>query len=406
MGTPGAIIVGGHVNGLGLVRALAARHVPIVVITTKPYDMAHRSRWVTAYESVPDIEERPEHLLEVLERHAAPWNGWALLPANDGALSALAQFHDRLASRYRVLAPSPDVARYFLDKELMLDVARAVGVDTPRCYGPAVQATAALSSVDFPVVVKPVVGYRFSSRFGCKLFVAHDRTELQRCIARFEDAQMRGQVFGCIPGADRQIYAYCTYIDAHGEPRGGLTVHKLRQGPPLFGVARVAETVADHPALRDATIEIVRRIGHRGIAVAEFKLDPRDGRWRFIEINGRSVIYNALLRRAGLDVAGLAWSDQVGRQPDTARPIGWPGVWIHLHADLLYTLLYRRHERLSFADFVEPYRRPKIDAVWSAHDPLPFITEWSRTARVGATALWKGRHRQLLDDHTRPAANG
>jgi D-aspartate ligase len=402
MGTPGAIIVGGHVNGLGLVRALAARHVPVAVITTKPYDIAHRSRWVTAYERVPDIEEQPEHLMEVLERHAALWNGWALLPANDGALFALAQFHDRLASGYRVLAPSADVARYFLDKELMLDVARAIGVDTPRCYGPAVQATAALSAADFPVVVKPVVGYRFISRFGCKLFVAHDRTELQRCIARFEDAQTPGQVFDCIPGADCQIYAYCTYIDAHGEPRGGLTVHKLRQGPPLFGVARVAEIVADNPALRDATIEIVRRIGHRGIAVAEFKLDPRDGSLRFIEINGRSVIYNTLLRRAGLDLGGLAWSDQVCGQPESAHPNGWPGVWIHLHADVLYSLLYRRHHRIALTDFLAPYRRPKIDAVWSVTDPLPFIAEWWRTAWAGAAAVWKGTHREVLADRTRP----
>ena len=369
---------------------------------TKPYDIAHRSRWISAYAAVFEVEEQPERLVQVLEGRAHDWSGWAVFPSNDGALAALAQHHDRLSSTYRVIAPPQEVARYFLDKELMLDVARAVGVDMPHCYGPAVEATATLSDVRFPVVVKPNVGYRFLSRFGCKLFVARDRVELRHCISRFADAEMPGQVFDLIPGPDSQIYAYCTYIDARGEPRGGLTVRKLRQGPPFFGVARVAEIAADSPTLREVTIETLRRIGYRGMAAAEFKLDPRDGRFRFLEINGRSVIYNGLLRRAGLDLGRLAWSDQVCGRPEPARPNGWPGVWIHLHADVLYSLLHRRADRVRFSDFWVPYSRPKIEALWSATDPLPFFTEWSRTAWAGASALWKGRLRELLADRTRP----
>ena len=398
---PGAVIVGGYVNALGLVRALAARHVPTAVVRTKAYDIAHRSRWVTGHDAALDIEERPEQLVELLERRTRDWSGWALLPSNDGSLAALAQYQEQLSSTYRVIAPAGEIAPYFLDKERMLDVARAIGVDVPFCYGPAVEATAALPELRFPVVVKPVVGYRFLSRFGCKLFVAHDRRELGACLTRLADAGLPGHVFDFIPGADRQIYAYCTYMDASGEPQAGLTVRKLRQGPPFFGVARVAEIAEDQPGLREATIEFLRRVGFRGIAVAEFKLDPRDGRFRFLEVNGRSVIYNALLRQAGLDLGGLAWSDYVCDRPERARPHHWPGVWINLHADVLYSTLYRRHERVSLADFFGPYKRPKIDAVWSARDPLPFITQWSRTAWAGASALWRGTQSELVADRTR-----
>ncbi len=67
MRSSGAVIIGGFINGLGLVRALAARGIPTAVLTTKPFDIAHRSRWVSAHEAVLDIEERPESLVEVLE---------------------------------------------------------------------------------------------------------------------------------------------------------------------------------------------------------------------------------------------------------------------------------------------------------------------------------------------------
>jgi predicted ATP-grasp superfamily ATP-dependent carboligase len=404
VGSPGAIVIGGYVNGLGLIRSLAALGVPTAVITTQPYDIAHRSRWVCAHDAGHGIVDHPEELVDLLERRAPDWRGWALLPTNDESLAALAQHHERLSSSYRVLAPPWDVARHFLDKGLMLDVARSVGVDIPRCYGPAVEATVALADLRFPVVVKPLTGYRFFSRFRTKLFVADDRRELAGAVARVADAGLPCQVFDRIPGRDDHIYAHCTYVDATGEPAAGVTVRKLRQGPPFFGVARVAEIARDrdHTSLREATVEMLRRIGFRGMVSAEFKLDPRDGSFRFMEINGRSVLYNGLLRRAGLDLAALAWADYVCERPERSQPNGWPGVWIELHADVLYSALCRRRERLGLAELLAPYGRPKIHAVWSARDPAPFVAQWSRTVRDGATTLWRGTQHERIADRARP----
>jgi hypothetical protein len=47
--SPGAVVIGGHINGLGLVRALAAHGVPTAVVTTSPFDIADRSRCVSAH---------------------------------------------------------------------------------------------------------------------------------------------------------------------------------------------------------------------------------------------------------------------------------------------------------------------------------------------------------------------
>lgn len=406
MGVAGAVVVGGYVNGLGLVRALAARDIPVAVINTKPFDIAHRSRWVRDTAIASDLEEQPQHLLELLDRRAHDWAGWAVFPTNDAALAALALEHERLSSTYRIISPPAEVARYFLDKQPMLELARGVGLDTPHCYGPASAATAALPALRFPVIVKPRVGYRFASRFGCKLFAARNADELSQALTQLAATDLAAEVVDYIPGPDSQIYAYCTYINRGGEPCGGITVRKLRQSPPFFGVARAAEVVDDIPLLRDATITMLRKIGFHGIAAAEFKLDPRDSRFRFLEINGRAVLYNRLLRQAGLDVSGLAWADQVIGQPQSARPNGWRGVWIHLHADILYSLLYRRHDPISLADFLAPYRRAKIYAVWSAGDPAPFFTQWSRTARDAAATLWRGGYRQATADRARPHPPG
>lgn len=387
----GVVVIGGFINGLGIVRALAARNIPTAVVRTQRYDIAHRSRWISSHEAVFGIEDRPELLVELLERSSSRWRGWALLPTTDEGLAAIAQHWDRLSSAYRVLSPPWEIARHLLDKDRMLEAAQSVGIDVPVCYGPAVNAAADRSDLCYPVLVKPACTYAFSARFGQKLFIAHDRGELRDAIAQTDAAGISCSLFEFVPGPDSQIYVYCAYIDQRGEPSAGITARKLRQSPPRCGVARAIEIAPDNPALREATVELVRRIGFRGIAVAEFKRDPRDGTFRFIEINGRSVIYNALLRKGGLDLANLAWADSVEGRSEPVRPTGWRGVWINLPADLFYSAVDRRFDPVSLTEFLSPYGRPKIEAVWSTRDPGPALLQWSRATRDGGLAIWKSR---------------
>lgn len=402
MSAPGVVVVGGSANGLGVLRALAARGLATAVVTTKPYDVAHHSRWAVARVQVDDLHERADTLVEQLERRAWQWSGWSLIPTNDEALAAIAEHGERLSSHYRIIAPRPDAIRHLLDKRLMMEAARDEGVDTPVMYGYARPSTAARTDLRFPLVVKPLATPRFFARFGCKLGVARDRVELDAWIAEMAHAEIPGVVLDLVPGPDSEIYAHCAYVDRGGAQVAGRLVRKIRQGPAGFGNARVAEVVEDDPSLREATLEIARRIGLRGMVIGEFKRDARDGRLRFFELNGRPVVYNALLRKAGLDLAGLAWDDHVGDGAVAAPERGWRGTWVHLRDDLLYSALEGRQRRPGPARFAAPYGTRTIDAVWSAGDPMPFVAECARTARVGLTALRPGNGASRLSQPAVP----
>jgi predicted ATP-grasp superfamily ATP-dependent carboligase len=381
--TTGAVVIGGYVNGLGVVRALAARGVPVAVVRTQPFDIAHRSRHVVARAELTDLDADPESLVELLAGRTAEWRNWALVPTNDGALAALAEYRERLSSDFRVLAPPREVARDLLDKRRMLAAARAAGVPTPRDYGPATAAAAGAPGLVFPLVVKPAVGHEFAARFGCKLFLVADRAELARAVDRVERAGLPCSLHDFVPGPDGAIHVHCFHVDRRGEPGAGVTVRKLRQSPALLGVARAAELVPTHPGLREAAVEIVRRIGCRGSVAVEFKRDPRDGVFRFLEVNGRSVLYNALLRRGGFDFAGIAWSECVEGRVEEPAPNDWPGVWVNLHADLLHAVVRRRSDGHPLTELARSYLRPLLEAVWSARDPRPFLAQWGRTLGAG-----------------------
>jgi predicted ATP-grasp superfamily ATP-dependent carboligase len=379
--TRGVIVIGGYINGLGIVRSFNACKIPAGIILTKNYDIAHYSRCVSLCEKALEITESPELLTDVLARRSTIWKGWALFPSNDEALAAIMHCRQYLESFYPIIAPPNDAASYMLDKERMLNIAQSIGVPVPIFYGSADQATADRPDLRFPVIVKPIMGHVFAEHFGRKLFVAADRAELKKIISKINKVGFRCHVYDLVPGPDSHVYSCSIYMDKNGSPTEMITIRKLRQSPPFFGVARVAELVKTETHIREATIEMLRRIRFRGIAAAEYKLDPRDGTFRFLEMNGRSILANTLLRQAGMDLACLAWSDYINHQRATFLPRHWPGVWINLHADLIYSVTHGRKEKMRMKDFLAPYLRPKIEAVWSYRDPVPFIMQWARPFR-------------------------
>lgn len=396
----GAVVVGGYVNALNVVRSLAPMGVRIAVVTTERFDIAHRSRWCDERIDLTGEPHFEETLHELLARNRERWSGRVVFPTTDSAMLALANLRDELPA-YRMVAPPPGVARLLLEKDKTEENARAVGIDTPRVYGPAEPEICARGDLRYPVVVKPVMSHQFAGKFGCKLFLARGPAELSEAVGRVGEAGLRARVLDFVPGGDDACYNYCLYIAGNGEVVAGLGMHKLRKSPPFFGVCRVAEPW-DDDSLRGPTVALLRRMGYRGMANAEYKLDPRDGRMRLMEVNGRPFLMAGLARLAGVDMMRLAWAENTGAPFPGARYNGWRGHWIHLHADLLYALLFRRTEALSFGEYARPYLRSPAFAVLSLRDPLPFLMQWLRTLVEGVAMTFNRTRRKTLLDSVQP----
>jgi D-aspartate ligase len=380
---PGAVVIGGYANAVSALRSLAREGVQTAVILTKPHDVAHHSRYAHEAHRVVDLDYRHDGLLELLQAQSGRWRGWALIPSNDYALAALAKHRELLSRWYPPTIPEEEIVRRVFDKAITYDLAREVGVDLPRSYGPASRVTAARGDIAYPVVVKPLEGELFWDVFGKKLFVARNRAELMAAVDDVERAGARAEVFDLIPGSDDRFFNYTVYMGRSGAPVAEFSFRKLRKAPPFYGVARAAE-VADIPELRDRTLALLHRIGWRGIASVEYKLDPRDGRYRLMEVNGRCFLAHALATRCGVNYPLLAWREHALGDTVRAAANGWRGTWLHLHADLLYTALQKRGADWSWRQFIRSYRGPWIDAVWSAADPKPFLAQWGGTLRKAA----------------------
>ena len=378
------MVVGGHVNGLTVARALAQAAIPVAVVRTRPYDIAHVSRAVSDSVRLEEFPHRNQALIELLEARRTSWPGWTVYPTDDLALTVLLDYQTTLESwGYRLVAPPEDAARTLLEKDRTLVLARNLGVETPIDYGDAQSPRLDTKQLRWPVVLKPDQSHLFREAFpGKKAFLAHNEEEFAGHRRRLREASIRSSVLDFIPGPDSAFFNYSVYRTSQGDLLGGFPMRKMRKTPPFFGVCRVAHTHVDRKladAMRDAVAAMLDAVDYRGMANAEFKLDQRDGRLRLMEINVRPFLMQGLPLRAGVAYSRLAWQDfALGERP-TVEDNGWRGAWIHLHADLGNAVAYRREEALPLTEYLRPYRMPHAWAVWSAADPKPFLLQWSRT---------------------------
>src|SRR5271165_3632693 len=96
---PGAIVLGGNFVGLGIVRSLGARGIPVWVFDAdRSKSIAQFSRYTTRF--VEAKEPITEVLLHLGREHAL--NGWVLFPVVDEYVEALSMNREELSSIYRV----------------------------------------------------------------------------------------------------------------------------------------------------------------------------------------------------------------------------------------------------------------------------------------------------------------
>jgi predicted ATP-grasp superfamily ATP-dependent carboligase len=207
-----------------------------------------------------------------------------------------------------VACPLPDAEfdEVALRKNAALEHARSVGIDVPRGGVPASEDDVVVLArqLRFPLVVK---GDRGSA--SSRVRYAHTLSELLAAyreiaeIERAEGARPSIQEFVSGPG----YVVHCLFH--RGEPMAICSHRKEREYPVAGGVTSCAVTV-DHPELDRAALRLLASLRWNGLAKLDFKLDVRERRFHFLELDPRIS--------ASIDVCRAAGVDQIQRSCELA----------------------------------------------------------------------------------------
>jgi predicted ATP-grasp superfamily ATP-dependent carboligase len=376
-GRVGAVVVGGDYQGLGIVRGLGSRGVPVCVIDDER-SIARFSRYATHSVACADLRDERRTVDTVLEvGRRLGLDGWVLYPTRDETVAAFARHRPELAERFRVPTPSWEVVRRAWDKRQTYAWAEQIGIPVPRTSYPVDARELAEVGGTPPFVIKPAIKEHFIYATKSKAWKARTTDELRTMFDAAAGIVGPGEVMiqELIPGGGEQQFAYCAFFKDQ-RPVAKMVVQRARQHPPEFGRASTFVQTVDVPALETLAERFLRSIDYYGLAELEFKLDPRDGQYKLLDVNARTWGYHTLGARAGVDFPYLVYADQAGQRQWVERRRATPGVrWIRLATDLPTAAVELAHGRLDSRAYVRSLRQSNVESVFSRRDPLPGLME-------------------------------
>ena len=369
------MVIGGDYQGLGIVRSLGVRGVPVCVVDDER-SIAYHSRYATHRVRVRDLRDpgrTVQTLLDVGRRLRL--DGWVLYATREETVAALARHRELLCEQFRVPTPDWSVTRWAWDKRNTYALARQLGIPTPATWHPAsVRELRAIEGAP-PFALKPAIKENFFYATKHKAWRADSWSELVELFEKATSIAGPGEIMvqELIPGGGSQQFADCTFFK-DGQHLGRMMARRLRQHPPMFGRASTYVETVEVPELERHSTRLLGAIGYYGLAELEYKLDPRDGQYKLLDFNARTWGYHSLGAGAGVDFPYLLFADQVGAhvEPCTARP----GVrWVRLVTDLPTAAVELKAGRLDWRSYLRSLRAADVEAVFSWRDPLPGLAE-------------------------------
>jgi predicted ATP-grasp superfamily ATP-dependent carboligase len=341
---------------------------------------------------LPEASQEPEqwfHFLECLgSRLASPG---ILFPTSDEHVVLLSSGAERLQQHFRFLIPDRATIERIVNKRSQYGIAEKVGIPTPRSYFPesAEDIRRLSEGLPYPCILKPYRSHLFTKKMAAKVFVVKSARELIEAYDRL--SAMDVMIQEIVPGGDDALFGYLAFWDAEGAERAWVTKRKLRQYPPHFGDGSLQITV-DAPEVAELSRRLLRTFCYRGLVGVEFKRDARDGTYRLMEINPRTVSGNQLAITAGIDFPAIVYEYLSGCRLGTDRTAAFrSGVkYVNEEWDLKAYLALRKTGRMGLGRWLRSLRGIQARAIGAWDDPLPavivlwqFLSAFRR--RVGST---------------------
>lgn len=372
---PGAVVIGGDYQGLGIVRSLGRRGVPICVIDDE-LSIARFSRYTTHsvhVDALRDERETVDALLTTGRR--LDLQGWVLYPTRDETVAAISRNRDELQEVFRVPTPSWEAIRPAWDKRETHELGARQSIPIPRTWYPRDASELAEIDCEPPFAVKPAIKEHFIYATKAKAWRADSAAELRELFERAAAIVGSGEVMvqELIPGDGEHQFAYCAFY-RDGGPVASMTARRRRQHPPEFGRASTYVETVDVPLLEELSRRFLDAVGYYGLVEVEFKLDPRDGTYKLLDVNPRTWGYHTIGAQAGVDFPYLLYADQTGEEVEECRAS--PGVrWIRLLTDVPTGVVEIAGRRLGWRSYLRTLGQFDVEAVFSRHDPLPGLVE-------------------------------
>lgn len=360
------LILDAHANqAIVAIRSLGRRGLAVTTGSSVGQNAGKWSKYVDRYFTYPSVEDEPVAFLDAIEREVKTHGYDMLLPINQNTVELVVKHRDRFEPYTSIPFLPYEKLEHGLSKRLTIEAARKFDVPHPTTMLPEeVDFDAVGDTIGYPVVIKPIRG---SGRGG--ISICESQAELERkyeeTVAEFGPVLLQEFVPN---GGERGVY---TIYNDDGVLSGLVVQQRLRSNPPEGGSSTLRETIEDEPLVA-LTDRFLTALDWRGVAMAEYRIDARDGTPKLMEINPRLWGSLPLSYFAGVDFCYMLYQLAVGDpiEPDLEYAVG---VRAHSLVNDWLQVLARPDKLRAMGEFVSVSSKPCCYDVLSLDDPLPTL---------------------------------
>jgi predicted ATP-grasp superfamily ATP-dependent carboligase len=167
-------------------------------------------------------------------------------------------------------------------------------------------------------------------------------------------------------------YGASFLIDEKGGVKASFIHKRLREYPVTGGASTLRES-ARHDDIRDMALALLKALNWFGVAMVEFKIDPRDGQPKLMEINPRFWGSLSLAVTAGVNFPYLLYrmSRNENFKPVKHYRVGAKCRWL-LPGDILH-FIYNPKRISLLPGFFNFWDADTAYDILSLKDPLPVL---------------------------------
>lgn len=384
---PGAVIIEGHVQGLSNTRSLGEAGIPVYVVDTDNC-IARYSKYCTKFFFCPDFkkDEFAVFLIELAE--SEDLLGWILIPSNDHAVKTLSNNKSVLEKYYKVFAPDPPILENIYDKLMLLKLAERTRIPIPGVHCLKTMPEKLPDNLIFPIIFKGRYGLSFYKATGKKVFLAGDensfRKIFQKVSQNIEPDEILIQEF--IPFDNNiKTISFTAYCEK-GSIKAFWMGEKVREHPVRFGTATFASSIYEEKCYIYSK-SLLDALNYSGICEIEYLKDPRDEKFKLIEINARTWLWVGLARACGVDFVKIAYDAANGLNPKFPADYIKNRSWINPFTDTIYSVIGILKGQITIASYFFSLRRKNmVDALFIKGDSLPGLVYF-----LNLFTFWKSR---------------
>ena len=265
----GAIVIGGHVQGLGIARILGREQIPVVILDKTKHNIARFSKYCTSFYSVSN-----EDVLKQLEsfRSQKMYEGWVIYPTNDAHVEVLSQNKQTLEPYFRITTDHWNSVSIFYDKIKTYHLAEKLGIPIAKTFYPNELSDLNAIEIEFPCIIKPAVMHSFYAQTKQKVFVCNNLAELRENYTKASGIIPALEIIvqEIIQGPSKNQFSAC-FLYLNQQTWVWLTACRMRQHPIDFGNATTYAETVDAPELKAFAEQILSAANYNGLCEVEFK---------------------------------------------------------------------------------------------------------------------------------------